>query len=66
MLDNYTKFFDEIKEQIELITGDKMFTYDKEIVKIKFRTSDDLPYNKMINISVCVVIVSGVFEENDN
>ena len=66
MLDNYTKLFDEIKEQIELITGDKMFTYDKEIVKIKFRTSDDLPYNKMINISVCVVIVSGVFEENDN
>ena len=43
-----------------------MFRYDKEIMKIKFRTNDDLPINKTINIPVCVVIVSSVFEENDN
>ena len=26
---NYTELWDEIKEQIELITGDKMFRYGK-------------------------------------
>ena len=56
ILDNYTKLFDEIKEQIESITGDKLFKYGKDFLKIKFKTNDDLPYNKMINIPVCVLI----------
>ena len=61
MLENYTELFDEIKEQIGLITGDKMFRYSKNL--IKFRTNDDLPYNKMINIPVCVVIISSIFKK---
>ena len=63
MLENYTELFDEIKEQI---TGDKMFRYGKEFIKIKFRTNDDFPYNKVINIPLCVVIISSIFKENDN
>ena len=63
MLENYTERFDEIKEQIELITGDKIFRYDKHSMRIKFKTDDDLPYNKIINIPVCVIIVSSVFKE---
>ena len=61
MLENYTELFDEIKEQIELITVDKMFKYCKDFMKIKFKSNDDLPYNKMINIPVCVIIVSNIF-----
>ena len=64
MLETYIKLFDEIKEQIELITGDKMFRYGKDFMRIKFNTDDDLPYNKMINILVCVIIVSSVFKEH--
>ena len=34
-------------------------------MKIKFKTNDDLPLSKIINIPVCVVIVSSIFKEND-
>ena len=33
MLENYIEHFVEIKEQIELITGDKMFKYDKDFLR---------------------------------
>ena len=33
-------------------------------MRIKFKTDDDLPYNKIINIPVCVIIVSSVFKEH--
>ena len=56
MLKNYTKLFDEIGKQIELITGDEMIKYSKNFMKIKFKTNDDLRLNKMINIPVCVLI----------
>ena len=40
-----------------------MFKYGKDVMRIKFKINDDLPYNKMINIPVCVIIVSSVFKE---
>ena len=33
-------------------------------MKISFKTNDDLPLNKIINIPVCVIIVSSIFKEN--
>ena len=67
MLKNYTELWDEIKEQIELITGDKVIKYSKDFMKIKFETDDDLSINKIINTPVCVIIVRGIiFEEVDN
>ena len=33
VLKNYTELWDEIKEQIELITGNKVITYDKDFMK---------------------------------
>ena len=65
MLENYTELFDDIKEQIKLITGDKMFNNGKDFMKIKFKTNDDLPYNKDMNIPVCVIIISSIFKEED-
>ena len=65
MLENYTELWDEIKEQIELITGDKVTKYSKDFMKIRFTTHDDLPLYKIINIPVCVVIVSSIFKEDN-
>ena len=65
MLKNYTKLFDEIGTQIELITGDEMIKYSKNIMKIKFKTNDDLLLSKMINIPVFVLIVDVIFKEID-
>ena len=64
MLENYAELFDEINEQIELISSDKV-KYSKDIVKIKFETNDELPLNKIINISVCIIVISNIFKEND-
>ena len=65
MLGLYKELWDEIKEQIELITGDKVIKYSKDFMKIRFKTNDNLPLNKIINILVCVVIVSSIFKENN-
>ena len=62
MLENYIELWDEIKEKIELMTGDKVTKFNKDFMKIRFKTNDDLPLNKIINIPVCVIIVSSIFK----
>ena len=62
MLKNYTELWDEIKEQIELISDEKATKYSKDFIKIRFKTNDDLPLSKIINSPVCVVIVSSIFK----
>ena len=59
------KLKDEIKEQIELITVDKVIKYSKDFIKIRFKINYDLPLDKIINIPVCVVIVSSIFKEDN-
>ena len=65
MLGIYKELWDEIKDQIELITGDKVTKYSKDFMKIRFKTNVDLPSNKIVNITVCVVILSSFFKEDD-
>ena len=65
MLKNYVELWNEIKEQTELITGDKVIKYSKDFMKIRFKTNGDLPLNKIINIPACVVIVSSIFKEGN-
>ena len=62
VLEDYTKMWDEIKEHFELISGNKVIKYSKDFMKIRFESDDDLPISKIINIPVCVIIISGVFE----
>ena len=50
VLENYTELWDEIKGQIELINGDEVIKYSKDFIKIRFKTNDDLPLSKIINI----------------
>ena len=64
MLKNYTDIFDEIADQIELMRDDKV-KYYKDIMRIKFKTNDDLVFNEMMNIPVCVIVASSVFKEID-
>ena len=64
VLRDYTEIWDEIKEQIELTSGDRVIKHSKDFMKIRFELVDDLPLDKIINIPVCVIIIRGVFEEN--
>ena len=45
MLEKYTKFWDRIKYQIQAINADKSGKYEKDCVRIKFNSDDDLPLN---------------------
>ena len=64
MLENYTEIFDEIADQIQSITGDEV-KCTRDILKIKFETNDDLPLDVVINIPVCVIVVSNIFLEDN-
>ena len=65
ILEDYAKIWDEIKEFIEWISGNEVIKYSKDFNKIKFESDDDLPLGKIINIPVCVIVIRGVFEENN-
>ena len=47
-----------------MITGDKV-SYNKDLMKIRFKSNDDLQLNKIINIPVCIVIISSIFKEDN-
>ena len=42
-LENCIELWDEVKDQIELRSGDKPSQYKKDFMKIKFESDDDLP-----------------------
>ena len=47
VLGDYTEFWEGIKEQIELISGNKVIEYSKNFMKIRFESDDDLPLGKI-------------------
>ena len=63
VLGDFTEIWDEIKEQIELISGNKAIKYSKDFMKIRFESDDDLPISKIINISLCVIIIRGFLKK---
>ena len=63
-LENYTELWNEIKEQIELRSGNKVVKYKKDFVKIKFELNVNLALGRVLNIHVFIIIVRSVFEED--
>ena len=63
MLKNYTKITDELKDQILFITENDLFVMGKDFTRFRFKTDDKFPYNKKINVAVCVISLSSIFEE---
>ena len=66
MLEKYTKLWDEIKYHIETINAGKSGEYDKDYMKIKFNSDDDLTLNKTLKLHILTVIARPVFEEDEN
>ena len=46
VLEKYTKLWNEIKYHIQTINAGKSGEYDKDYMKIKFNSDNDLPLNK--------------------
>ena len=62
VLVKFTKLWDEIKYLIETINEGKKGEYEKDFMKIKFNSDDNLPLNKMLKLHMLTVIVRSVFE----
>ena len=52
VLEKYTKLWDEIKYHIQTMNAGKSGEYDKDYMKIKFNSDDDLPLNKILELHV--------------
>ena len=37
-----------------------------DFIKTRFKSNDDLPLRKILNIPVCIIIVRSVFQEDNN
>ena len=69
MREKYTKLWDEIKYHIQTINAGKSgefnsTEYEKDYMKIKFNSDDDLPLNKILSLHMLTIIFRSVFEED--
>ena len=56
--------WNELKNKIEAINSSEC-DYQKDFMKIKFNSDDDLPLNKPLKFHMNTVIIRSVFEEDD-
>ena len=62
VLEEYRELWDEIKNQIETISGGKPIKYGRGFMKIRFESNDDLLLGKALSIPICIIIVGSVFQ----
>ena len=54
-----------MKHLIETINGGKKGKYEKDFMKIRFESDDNLPLNNILKLHMLTAIVRSVFEEDD-
>ena len=62
LLKKYYEAFNGIMHKIKEINNDD-FYYEKDYVKIKFNSDDDLPLNKSLKFHLMTITIRSVFEE---
>ena len=60
----YAEVLSGIKDQIKKINNDLVGEYDKDYMKIKFDSDDNLPLNKVLKSHVLTIIIRNVFEKD--
>ena len=60
----YTELWDKIIYLIKTINEDKADEYEKDFMKIKFNSGDNLSLNKVLKLHNLKVITRSVFEED--
>ena len=64
LLKKYTEIWCGIKSKIKVINGGKENDYEKDYMKIKFNSDDDMPLNKPLKFYAMTIIIKPVFEED--
>ena len=60
----YDDVFNRIRDKIKEINSNDC-DYEKDYMKIKFNSDDDLPLNKSLKFTLMAIIIRCVFEEDD-
>ena len=63
VLRKYADVWNGIKNKIKAINGDEC-DYEKDYIKIKFNSDDDLPLNKQLKFHNGTITIRSVFEED--
>ena len=64
MLKKYSKVWSGIKDCIEKISDSELGEYDKDFMKIKFNSDNDIPLNKQLYFLTVTVIIRNIFEKD--
>ena len=64
ILKKCNEVWDGIKHCIKK-TDNSEGEYDKDYMKIKFNTDDDIPLNKQLNIMIITVVIRNIFEKDE-
>ena len=63
LLKKYNDVFNGIRNKIKKISGDEC-DYEKDYMKIKFNSDDDLPLNKPLKFHNMTITIRSVFKED--
>ena len=63
LLKNYNDVFNGIRDKIKEINNNEC-DYEKDYMKIKFNSDDDLPLNKPLKFHNMTITIRSVFEED--
>ena len=63
LLKKYNDVFNGIRNKIKKISGDKC-DYEKDYIKIKFNSEDDLPLKKQLKFHNMAITIRSVFEKD--
>ena len=63
LLKKYNDIFNGIRNKIKKISGDEC-DYEKDYMKIKFNSDDDLPSNKQLKFHNITITIRSVFKED--
>ena len=64
VLKKYVEVWNGIKDCIRKINDGEMGEYDKDYMKIKFNSDDDIPLNKQLYFPTITVIIRNIFEKD--
>ena len=64
LLEKYNDVWNRIKNKIKAVTSRKC-DYEKDFMKIKFNSDDDLQVNKPLKFHLMTITIRSVFEEDD-
>ena len=63
LLEKYNEVFNGIRDKIKEVSSDEC-DYEKDYMKIKFNSDDDLPLNKQLKFHNMTITIRSVFEED--